>query len=104
MDAVECMVVIQISPDPAGNDLWTPEQLAKRLVNMLAGDRRNQRLYSTQVPPILDLSSRSSPAPRSSVFLCAALIMLHILDFEFSVTAVTFHDLRRYSYQQSKWT
>jgi hypothetical protein len=49
IDAQNSMVVVQISDDPEGKDRWTPEQLAKRLVNMITGTRRNQRLYSTQV-------------------------------------------------------
>ena len=49
LDAQNSMVVLQISDDPEGHDRWTPEQLAKRLVNMITGARRNQRLYSTQV-------------------------------------------------------
>jgi len=75
MDAGECMVVIQISPDPAGNDLWTPEQLAKRLVNMFVGNRRNQRLYSCQVWCFLLLARIHSPpcCPRISL-ACSLLI------------------------------
>jgi hypothetical protein len=49
LDASSSMVVIQISDDPEGKDRWTPEQLAKRLVKMITGNTRNQKLYSTQV-------------------------------------------------------
>ena len=77
LDPAASVVVVQINDDPEGKDRWTPEQLSKRLVNLISGQRRNQRLFSTQV-----LVSAAKMDLKGPVISAVATMMLNVTDVQ----------------------